>query len=72
MNVVKFANDVLAMHDRIQDLEWENEQLRDYKQKYNDLLSESVTHGQETSVNMIKLLLIPGVADACAKNSLNV
>lgn len=69
MNVVDFAYQVIEMHNKITDLEIENERLRQYKKDYNDLLNNSLAHSQETMGNTLKLFLTPGVVEACRKNN---
>jgi hypothetical protein len=44
MNV--FADDLTLLLAYIEGLEAENQELRDYRDKYNTLLDESLKHGQ--------------------------
>lgn len=68
LQVIDFANQVLAMRDRINDLEWQNAQLEEYKYKYDALLQENLDHSMRMSGNMLKLLMTPGVVEACQAN----
>ena len=47
MNVVKFAREIIELTDRIEALEWENAELRRYRDDYNRLLNESVAHNRD-------------------------
>lgn len=38
--------------------------LKEYEQKYFDLLSESIKHGQDMMGNILMLTLTPGVPEA--------
>ena len=69
MNVVDFARQIIAMQDKIADLQWENERLRKYERDYNELLNESLTHNQRMVGNMLSVLMTPGVTEAFAKNA---
>ena len=46
MNVVKFAREIIELNERVQELEWENAELRRYRDDYNRLLTESVDHSR--------------------------
>lgn len=46
MNVVKFAREIIELDQRVQELEWENAELRRYRDDYNRLLNESVDHNR--------------------------
>lgn len=46
MNVVKFAREIIELNERVQELEWENAELRRYRDDYNRLLNESVEHNR--------------------------
>ncbi len=69
MNVLKFAHEVLAMQERIEDLEYENARLRRFEKDYNDLLNSSLQHNQEMSLNMLKVIMTPGVVEAMKENT---
>ena len=69
MNVVDFARQIIAMQDKIADLQWENERLRKYEREYNELLNESLEHNQRMAGNMLALIMTPGVVESFAKNN---
>jgi hypothetical protein len=46
MDVVKFARAIIELDERVQELEWENAELRRYRDDYNRLLNESVSHNR--------------------------
>jgi alpha-beta hydrolase superfamily lysophospholipase len=68
MHVVDFAYQVIEMHERIRDLEFENNRLRQYEHDYHELLNESLAHNQAMMGNTLKLFLTPGVIEACQSN----
>lgn len=68
MDVVDFAYQVIEMHERIRDLEFENERLRRFEHDYNELLNDSLAHSQAMIGNTLKLFLTPGVVEACQAN----
>lgn len=47
MGVVKFAREIIELNERMQELEWENAELRRYRDDYNRLLNESVAHNRD-------------------------
>lgn len=46
MKVVAFAREIIELTERIEALEWENAELRRYRDDYNRLLNESVDHSR--------------------------
>lgn len=68
-NVVDFAYQVIHMDRKLQHLEDENERLRAVEVEYHKLLDSSIAHGRTMIGNTIKMLLVPGVADAFTKNA---
>ena len=64
MNVVNFAYQILEMQARIQELESENAKLRNYRERYNDLLNSSVEHNQHMMLNLLNVAMTPGVVEA--------
>ncbi len=58
--VIPFARDILAMRAEIIALRNEVEDLREYKEKYFDLLDSSINHGREMSSQVLTLLLNKG------------
>lgn len=63
-DVVNFAHDILDMNQELVMLRKEVERLKEYEQKYFDLLSESIKHGQDMMGNILMLTLTPGVTEA--------
>lgn len=57
MDVVKFAYQVIDMQKRIDILEAENAELREYKQRYFDELHSSIEHGEKMMKGWVDLLL---------------
>jgi hypothetical protein len=68
MNVIIFAKEILLMQSRIEDLEYENSRLRMFEDKYNTMLDESLEHSQRMVGTMLKLVMTPGVIEACQKS----
>jgi hypothetical protein len=68
-NIGDFARQILSMERKIQDLTAENERLAGFEKKYNDLMSESISHSSAMIGNTVKMLLIPGVAEAFQENA---
>lgn len=62
--VINFAHDILDMHRELVQLRQEVERLKEYEQKYFDLLSESIIHSQDMMGNILMLTLTPGVTEA--------
>jgi len=65
--IVQIAREIIDMYDAVEYLNSEVEELREYKKKYFKLLDESIKHGEQMSVNMLKLFLTPGVVECCSK-----
>ena len=59
-SAVMFAEDIMQMQYELESLRYEVEELREYKQKYNDLLNSSIKHGNEMSKQVLELLLNGG------------
>jgi hypothetical protein len=64
-----FARQILSMERKINDLTVENERLAGFEKKYNDLMSDSLSHSHAMIGNTIKMLLVPGIAEAFQKNA---
>lgn len=64
MNVVEFAHQVLDMQSRIHELEREVAELRDYRERYDALLQDSLNHNQRMMTNMLEVCMTPGVLTA--------
>jgi hypothetical protein len=69
MDVVDFAYQVIEMHERIRDLEIENDRLRRFEHDYNELLNDSLAHSHTMMGNTLRLFLTPGVVEACQANN---
>lgn len=67
--VVHFAQDVLQMQDRIDFLESEVMDLREYRDKYLELLDSSTAHSRHMVDSIFTLVMKPGVLDAVVGNS---
>lgn len=67
--VVQFAEEILAMHDRNERLERENAELRDYRQKYMDLLDKDIKHDRQILSGLLQVSMTPGVPDAITKHN---
>jgi hypothetical protein len=52
---VQIARSILEMQDRLMDLEYENERLREFEAKYKELLNSSVQHGMENVAGLLAL-----------------
>jgi hypothetical protein len=68
MDIVDFAYQVIEMNEKIRELEFENERLRQYERDYHKLLNSSLSHNQEMIGNTLRLFMTPGVIEACQKN----
>ncbi|MGD9697517.1 hypothetical protein [Acinetobacter sp.] len=55
--VVRFAHDIIDMHEKIVRLKKENALLRKYRDDYNRLLDEGVKHNQAMMGQMLKATL---------------
>lgn len=66
-DVVDFAYQIIEMDRQRQRLEDENAELREYRQKYIDLLHSSIGHSGHMLSGMLQLAMKPGVMDAIAK-----
>lgn len=67
MNIVDMAYQIIDMHEELAELRAENTRLRGYKKKYDDLLNESVQHGEQMMRNTLDMLVTPGVCEALAE-----
>ena len=61
---VQMASDVLDMHYELQRLREENEELRQYRKKYIELLDADIAHGRHMMGGWLELAMKPGVLDA--------
>lgn len=52
ISVVDFAYQIIEMHQKLCRQKWELEELREYKEKYENLLSESLAHSQAMMGNL--------------------
>lgn len=65
MKIVDFAYQVIEMNEKIRELEFENERLRQYEHDYYELLNSSLSHNQEMIVNTLRLAMTPRVVESC-------
>ena len=54
---VRVAEDVLAMNSELKALRCEVEKLREYRDKYNDLLDQTLDHNQHMAGSLLTLLI---------------
>jgi hypothetical protein len=52
-NVVDLAYQIIQLHQQVEYLKEENEGLREYRQKYSDLLNSSLDHSREMTANIL-------------------
>lgn len=57
--VAQFAREILSMEEELYELRIENEELREYKRKYSELLDESIAHSKHMTVGMLSLAMKP-------------
>ena len=57
INIVTLAYEILDMQAEILLLRKENERLKDYENKYNKLVDESIQHGNVMMGNLLKASL---------------
>lgn len=67
--VVSFAREILQMQDRIDFLEGEVMELREYRDKYLELLDSSAAHSARMVGSLIALAIKPGVLEAAGKSN---
>ena len=60
---VQMASDVLDMHDELQRLREENNELLEYRKKYIDLLDADIARDRHMMGDLLNLALRPGVLD---------
>lgn len=63
---VQMAEEVLKMYHELKRLREENEDLRQYREKYIELLDADIAHGRHMIGGMLELAMKPGVLDAVA------
>jgi hypothetical protein len=66
---VDMAYEVVNMDRELQRLRAQVADLEEYKQRYHELLSESIDHGRHMIGGLLDLALTPGVLDACAASN---
>ena len=57
LDVVKFAHQILAMQERIEQLERENSRLKKYEEDYNNLLDETLQHNERTVAGLLNSVM---------------
>ena len=68
-DLVDLAYQVIKMHKTIEEQELEILRLQDIERDYLKLLDNSISHANTMMGNTLKLLMTPGVAEACEKNA---
>lgn len=56
---VQLANEVLDMHDEIQRLRADVAHYKEYEQKYQDLLTDGIHHGEQMMSSVLSALINP-------------
>ena len=59
LNIVALAYEIIEMNNTIQQQEYEIEELKEYKQKYMDILNDSIKHNEKMMNNTMEILLNP-------------
>lgn len=67
-DVVAMAHHILNMDDEIHAMRRELEELREYRQLYNDELQRGIEHGQKMMGGILQMILTPGVTEALTAN----
>lgn len=70
-SAVDFAYEVIQMSERLRELELEVEHLREYKEKYDLLLSDTLAHNERMAFNVLEIVATPGVVEAMKSNQKN-
>lgn len=65
--VVRMAEEVLGMHCELVRLRDENEELREFREKYIEVLNSNIAHGRHMMGGLLELAMKPGVMDAIAE-----
>lgn len=60
---VQLASEILELKEENERLKHENFQLRAYRDKYNELLGQSVAHGEKMMGGILELLLTKDITD---------
>ncbi len=58
-SALDIAYDIIAMHRRIEELEWQVKHLEEYKKMYLELLDHTVKHGEEMTKHIVMLAIQP-------------
>jgi len=64
MNVVTFAEEILAMSRELDRLRKEVARLKHYEAEYNTLVRDSIRHSEKMMANTMDLVMKPGVSEA--------
>lgn len=59
-----FASDLNCLIDRVYELEQENAELREYKAKYDQLLTDSLRHGEAMMGHLLKATINKNIVPA--------
>jgi len=57
MSAVDLAYEIVSMDNELMRLRAENEELREYREKYIALLNESIAHGQHMVGGLLQLAM---------------
>ncbi len=68
-SLIDFAYDIIDSQRELLFLRSEVERLKEYEQKYHELLSQSIKHGEVMMGNMLTLVLTPGVTEALSEHA---
>lgn len=71
-DLVDLAYQVIKMHKTIEEQELEILRLQVIERDYHKLLDDSISHANAMMGNTLKMLMTPGVAEACQKNAQNI
>lgn len=61
MDVCDFARQILEMENELRWLRAENAKLRDYRDKYDELLMDGIRHSETMLGGILKVAMTPGV-----------
>jgi hypothetical protein len=55
MNIVTLAHEIIRMDERIRELEWENERLREVERDYNQFFQSTLKHNDQMLWNLMEM-----------------
>lgn len=68
-DLIKFANDLNRLIEDNEILRRQVSELQQYKTKYDELLYESVKHGEKMMLNTLNILMTPDVTESFIKHN---